>query len=92
MLFNKNTGEIPHAPTRIWDAEQNTLSGAGVEANRPTVTGPHGITGSLIVDQQTGKAIGVCVRACIIHTHTHTDTHSHSHTHTHTLSLSHTHT
>lgn len=59
MIFNTKTGLIPSAPTRIWDEEQGTLMGPGVQVHRPCVTEPHAINGALKVDKNSGRAIGM---------------------------------
>lgn len=49
LLFDSNTGEIPVIQTRVWDHEQNTLNGEGVEAVRRCETESHGLTGDIVI-------------------------------------------
>lgn len=48
-LFDSVSGQIPKVKTRVWDAEQDTFAGAGVEADRTCETEAHGLTGDIII-------------------------------------------
>lgn len=49
LLFNSFNGQIPVVKTKVWDFEQETLNGEGVEAVRRCETEAHGLTGDIVI-------------------------------------------
>jgi len=49
LLFDNYNGQIPIVKTKVWDEEQGTLNGEGVEAVRRCETEAHGLTGDIVI-------------------------------------------
>jgi serine/threonine protein phosphatase PrpC len=98
IMFDAKTGNIPTVATRLWDEEQGTLLGEGVQANRPSVTEPHAITGALKVAIKRENTQPRYLRVLPVaatpspHTFAATHTHTHARARTHTITQRYTRT